>query len=249
MQATVDADHEYGPVPLTPGPYRTICVTTQGRLSAFADPLGTLQLHLQAGQSGHRAGRLPIAWRSGPLRRCDAMLEALERGLSVLGRNSSRQEALRLGRRIDDGLHGRLANYLLVNDGRYEQLLPRVLLEDAAAARRMPPSGAWIVARETDQQGNPAGTCFLLVRRRRTWELWKRSEHATSRRAPARHHAWLCSVDLLQQEPHFAAELLLYAHRRGSSPATRLASCDVGLISAQRLAVLESALDAARRHG
>src|SRR5690606_1962179 len=245
--ATVDADHEYDPFPIAHGPYRTICVTTQGRLSAFADSLGTLQLHLQTGQSARRAGSLSGAWRSGPLRRCDAVLDALERGLSVLGRNPSRQEALQLGRRIGDSLHSRLANYLLVNDGRYEELLPCVLLVDDAAARRMPPSGAWVVARETDQQAKPTGTCFVLARRRGTWELWKRSEQAGGRQAQARHHAWLCSLDLLHQEPHLAAELLLYAHRRGSSAGTRLAACDVGLVSEPRLQMLESALETALR--
>lgn len=243
MQTTVDADHEYGRFPLAQRPYRTICVTTQGRLSAFADPLGTLQLHLQTGQPARRADGLSSAWRSGPLRRCDAVLDALARGLSVLGRNSTRQEALRLGRRIDDSLHGRLANYLLVNDGRYTELVACVDYAAPVVARRLPLSGAWVVAREEDRHGKPTGASFMLVRNRRKWELWKRGEHTGGRGVPVRHHSWLCSVDLLHQEPHFAAELLLYAHRRGDFLGTRLAACDVGLISAQRLQVLQSALE------
>lgn len=243
MQTTVDADHEFGRFPLAHRPYRTICVTTQGRLSAFADPLGTLQLHLQTGPPARRPDGLSSAWRSGPLRRCDAVLDALMRGLSVLGRNSSRQEALRLGRRIDGSLHGRLANYLLVHDGRYAELVACVDYAEPLAARRLPLTGAWVVARVEDRQPKPAGASFMLVRHRRKWELWKRSEHTGVRGVPVRHHAWLCSVDLLHQEPHFAAELLLYAHRRGDSSGTRLAACDVGLISAQRLQVLQSALE------
>jgi hypothetical protein len=250
MPRFIEAEALCGPAPVISRPYRTVCTTMRGRLSACIDTLGTLHLHLQAPPPPPSRGRLVSAWRSGPVRRCEAMIEALRRGLALLGGDASREEVLRLGRRIDTQLFERLTNFVLVSDGKYESLANRVRFDDAAArVRRVPPYGSWVVARVRAAMGCNGGdmdrghhrpATFELVRHHRTWELWKRLEAG---RAANRQHAWVCSVDILHHEPQFAAELLLYAHLRREHGTGATFEDAVGLISPQRLEVLKSALN------
>ncbi|MFO7324555.1 MAG: hypothetical protein DIU62_002455 [Pseudomonadota bacterium] len=236
-----------GPAPVIRRPYRTVCTTLRGRLNACIDTLGTLHLHLQAPSPPPSRGRLISAWRSGPVRRCEAMIEALRRGLALLGGDASREEVLRVGQRIDTQLFERLTNFMLVSDGKYEALTNRVRFDDAAAhVRRVPPYGAWVVARVRTAPSPAVGAAwprpatYELVRHHRAWELWKRLEAG---RAANRQHAWVCSVDILHHEPQFAAELLLYAHLRRNHGTGATFEEAVGLIPPQRLEVLRSALN------
>lgn len=251
MRTPTEAELESGPCPTIQQPYRAIRTTMRGRLSARADPLGTLQLHLQTNSPFGSPVKLISAWRSGPLRRCDAIMGALKRSLVFLGEEPTTDEALRLSRRIDSRLSDRLTNFVLMNDGQYQLLADQVCFGDEAAALRgMPLSGSWVAAKvegdaapgglaEYRDGERPVRETFMLVRRSRIWELWMRTEEVDAGCLPCRHNAWMCSVDLLHEEPQFAAELLLYAlFRRQQRCASTLSECSVGLISPERLDML-----------
>src|SRR5690606_32521322 len=93
-------------------------------------------------------GKLLSAWRSGPLRRCGAMIDGLKRGMMFLGEEPTTDEALRLSRGINGRLSDRLANFVLISDGKHRLLADQVrFVDEAASLRSMPLSGSWVIAK------------------------------------------------------------------------------------------------------
>lgn len=243
MSTPANAAIDYGPLPLIQRHYKPVRSSTYGRLSALADRMGTLDLQFDV---HHRRGRRTIRtrpWRTGPLRSCHLVFDALCRGLTLLGEEPSHDEALRLSRRIDRQLSERLSQFVSMTEGRYEKLTGRVSFDDddhsGPASSALPLPMSWVIA---TRPGLVRET-FVLMRRPKTWELWSRMERANTGSTPCRRHVRLCSTEALYEEPALAAELLLFAFlQRQGENAVELDSCPASVVSTDRLRLLECKL-------
>lgn len=257
---TTELGLDVGPLPIIQCRYRTVRSTALGRLCARRDAIGTLHLSFRARDA--RGRERPIdQWRAGPLRTCPTIIEALGEGLRRVGEDASPTQVLVLARRIDRHIANRLLQYVALRDGRYEQYASRVekIRERSAATTQLPHFLGWVVATaaatrieeiEAGDAGAEAGCgmhpvreSFLLLRRGRRWQLWRRLERADCGSMPSRHHALLCQTDLDLEEPALLAELMLYVlmRDRGCGPGTL--SCSLpGLLPPARIELLEGTL-------
>lgn len=246
-----------GPCPIINRPYKSVRTTLRGKLSACADALGTLQLHFQASSGRSRRQKLVSSWRSGPLRSCPHMFDGLRRSLTLLGEEPSLEQTVRLSRRIDRRLSDRLTNFALASEGRYDLLASHVDFRNTTGSSQGTlPQSAWVIGRTEGALpirellpgnslcGLTLRETYIVVRRLRAWELWARLERTDAGSIPSRRHVWLCSTELLHEEPPLAAELLLYALLRRRGEPIEVAPCRSGLIPPERLSMLNARLAA-----
>lgn len=238
-----------GPLPIIHRQYRSIAASPRGRLSARAELDGTLCLQFYPREA--RSGRRPVfgGWRAGPLRTCHLVFEALSHGLLLLGEQPSQERSLQLSRLIDRPLAQRLRQYVFLNDGEYAHLLPEVTFAEPSHTppdSPLPPSIAWLATSVVGMTSRPREEAeretFVLVKQQKRWELWARMERANSGSMPCRRHQYLCSTELLAEEPALAAELLTYATLAQSRRVVQLASAPAALIAPARLAIIEQRL-------
>jgi len=248
MNSIALSPREPEPRPTIHRPYRSIAVSTRGRLAARSDSDGTLhlQFHRRASRTGQRL-RSATPWRAGPLRTCSLVLQTLGEALTLLGEAPSLERSLQLSRLIDPQLARRLSHYTMLNDASYEPLLDTVVFSSQRHSEdSIPLPTGWIsasVAAVTDARVPPTEReTLVLVRRQKRWELWARMERTNSGSMPCRRYECLCSTDVLPEEPRLAAELLLFAALSRTPREVELSPCMPGLIPASRLKVIESRL-------